>query len=510
MTTIGGRVLVCGAGPTGLVTAIGLARSGVEVVVIDSAAEASPLSRAAVVWRRTLEVLHDAVPSRRFIDEGRIVEGIHIESEGRLLRDVGFPRESVVFPPGVLIPQSTTERILTESLSDLGIEIRRGVELREVAADENEVEVVLGAAGATHRESFEWLIGADGAHSRVRHALGLEFPGESIERRWILADLDVEDSGPEDRIRFFLGHAGMAGLFPYGDGRWRLIADGGPIDLATPRRDPDRGEIEAILAERTSLDWTIKATPWLADFRVNERQVEAYRHGRVLLAGDAAHVHSPAGGQGMNTSIQDAVNLAWKLSMVMRGTASDSLLDTYQAERHPVGAAVVRGSGKALEFAMDRGPLVTFLKRRILPVALGLDIVRGKVVRRLSEIDIHYHGGPLADDRSDRWIGRRLPDLPLAPGGPSIHEEIGTIGFTIITFGGASVESDGLLDAAASAAGPGVRVLAAGAGSGDVGTLQHALEIGDEGVAIIRPDTYLGPVTEDPARVKDWFAIFRA
>ena len=510
MSTIGDRVLVCGAGPTGLVTAIGLARAGIEVVLIDAATEPSPLSKAAVVWRRTLEVLHDAVPSRRFLNQGRIVEGIHIESEGRLLRDVGFPTESAVFPPGVLIPQSTTERILTESLSDLGIKIRRGVELREVDADQHQVKVVLEEAGATRTESFGWLIGADGAHSRVRHALGLEFPGDSIERRWILADLEVEDSGPEDRIRFFLGHAGMAGLFPYGEGRWRLIADGGPIDIDTPRRDPDRGEIEAILAERTSLDWKIKSTPWLADFRVNERQVEAYRHGRVMLAGDAAHVHSPAGGQGMNTSIQDAVNLVWKLSMVVRGTAFDSLLDTYQAERHPVGAAVVRGSGKALEFAMDRGPLVTFLKRRILPLALGLDLVRGKVVRRLSEIDIHYHGGPLADDRNDRWIGRRLPDLPLAPGGPSIYEEIGTMGFTIISFGGASADPDGLRDAAASAAGPGARILDAGAGSGEVGTLQHALEIGDEGVAIIRPDTYLGPVTKDPVRVRDWFMLFKA
>ena len=504
-----GRVLICGAGPTGLVAAISLIRSGIDVQLIDAASEPSPLSKAAVIWRRTLEVLHDSVPSTRFVESGRVMDGIQLEADGRILRRVDFPRDSAAFPPGVLLPQADTERILTEVLADLGGEIRRGVRLKNFESVDGRVRVTM-EDGDDHRvEDFDWLIGADGAHSAVRHTLGIDFPGKAIDRRWLLADLDFEDSGPEDRVRMFVGRQGMAGLFPYGHGRWRLIADGGPIDLESPRRDPDLAEIESEIRKRTAIEWKIDSAPWLAEFRVNERQVESCRHGRVLLAGDAAHVHSPAGGQGMNTSIQDGVNAAWKLAMVMRGEACDGLLDTYQDERHPVGAEVVRNSGRALKFATDRRFPAMFFKRRILPLILGIGAIRRKLVQGLSEIDIDYRKGPLAEGRRDGWIGRRLPDLPLEVGGASVYESIDTTGFTILAFNENTFIEGGAWDRAILAAGSKVRVVRTAPSHGQAGTLRREMDMSADDIAVVRPDTYLGPVTSDPDQVVRWFEALR-
>ncbi len=504
-----GRVLICGAGPTGLVTAIKLARAGVAVDIVDRRTEPSPLSKAAAVWRRTLEVLHGDVPVDRFLERGRILHGVRIGLRDRLLRQIDFGGRSGRFPTGLLIPQAETESLLIEALSSLGIEIRRGVELTGFVAESGGVRVDLRTADAEEAVEYDWLIGADGARSAVRHGLGVRFPGSTVAHRWLLGDLDFEEPGDEDWMSLYFADDGLAAMFPYGGGRWRLVADGGPVASEVEPRDPDLAEIESVLRERTGVESRIVGTTWLAEFRINERIVDSYRHGRVLLVGDAAHIHSPLGGQGMNTCIQDAVNLAWKLALVVRGEADETLLDTYEAERRPVGAAVVKITTRALDLAMSRNLLARLLQRHVMPSLLGLRFLQRRVVRLLSEIAIDYRRGPLARTAGDRWAGRRLPDLPSRAGGCSVYDEIDDRGFTILAFGEKAFTPEGGWGEAIRAAGPQVTVVRVAKDAVGDSPLRAGWSLAEGGIAVVRPDSYLGPVTTDAARVVAWFRAMK-
>lgn len=498
-------VLVCGAGPTGLVSALELARRGIRVRIVDAALEPSQLSKAAVLWRRSLEVLHPAISVEQFLSDGRPVHGIQFEAEGDILQEIDFGKHYGRFPHGLFCPQNKTEAIITKALSSIGVQVERGKEVKNLVSGEEHVDVEF-ADGECSR--FAWLVGADGAHSTVRKCLGVAFPGSGVDRRWLLADLQLADVGQEDRIRMFLSNAGLLGLFPYGKRVWRLIADAGPADPTDSRRDPTCEEILHILRSRSCLDWTVEKALWISEFRINERQVEQYCHGRVILAGDAAHIHSPAGGQGMNTSIQDAVNLSWKLSMVMKKQSAVSLLHTYQQERHPVGAAVVQGSGRMLRVMMSQNPLIGFFRRWILPYIVGLPPVRKEAVKRLSEVDVTYHGGLLAHSKSDRWIGRRCPDVSWGDDGLSIYDLFTGTGFTVLRLG-RGLMTDTMWNRVIHTAGPDVTVVDAAMPDGTVAeeakAFAQSLAATDGTIVVVRPDSYLGPVSQDIEVVLSWF-----
>ena len=498
-------VLVCGAGPTGLVTALELARRGIDVRIVDAEQKPSQLSKAAVLWRRSLEVLHPSVPVERFTAHGRPVHGIQFEANGSVLQEIDFGGQAGRFPHGLFIPQNKTEAVLNEALESLGVQVEWGTEVKDVSSCEEHVDVHFSDG---EQSRFSWLVGADGAHSTVRKCLGIEFPGAAIDQRWLLADLKLVEAGQEDRIRMFLSTAGLLGLFPYGNGVWRVIADAGPIDPETPRVDPTCEDILHILHSRSGLDWTVEKARWLSEFRINERQVDHYCHGRVILAGDAAHIHSPAGGQGMNTSIQDAVNLSWKLAMVIKNQAASALLTTYQDERHPVGAAVVEGSGRMLRVMMSRNPLIRFFRRWVLPYIVGLPPMRKEAVNRLSEVDVEYCGGPLAPTGADRWIGRRCPDVVWGDDGSSVYDLFTGTGCTVVRLGRGSIP-DALWERVIRAAGPDVILVDAampdGAVAEEAKAFAQALAAADGTIVVVRPDSYLGPVSQDIEVVVSWF-----
>ena len=498
-------VLVCGAGPTGLVAALELARRGIDVRIVDAEGKPSQLSKAAVLWRRSIEVLNASVPVERFTAQGRPVSGIQFEADGCVLQEIDFGTDAGRFPHGLLIPQNKTEAVLNEALESLGVQVEWGVAVKDIASCKDYVDVDF-SDGESSR--FAWLVGADGAHSTVRKCLGVKFPGIAIDRRWLLADLELPESGPEDRIRMFLSSAGLLGLFPYGNNVWRVIADAGPIGIQSPRLDPTCEDMLDILRTRSNLDWTVEKALWLSEFRINERQVDQYCHGRVILAGDAAHIHSPAGGQGMNTSIQDAVNLSWKLAMVIKKQATSSLLNTYQDERHPVGAAVVEGSGRMLRVMMNQNPLVGFFRRWVLPYIVGLPPMRKEAVNRLSEVDVEYCGGPLAPTGAGRWIGRRCPDVSWGDDGSSIYDLFTGTGFTIVRLGRGSI-TDALWERVIRAAGPDVVSVDAampdGAVAEEAKAFAQALAAADGTIVVVRPDSYLGPVSQDIEVVVSWF-----
>ncbi|GGE17148.1 hypothetical protein GCM10011529_24530 [Polymorphobacter glacialis] len=390
------QVVVVGAGPTGLTMAAELARYGVPVRVIDRAAARSATSKALVLWSRTLELLDRAGCTESFVAAGHKVVAANIIAGGRPLGRVCFGGVDSPYPFALMLPQSETERLLELHLEGLGVVVERQVELTGLRDNGDGVVVALGhAGGRSELLDAGWVIGCDGAHSAVRHSLGLAFDGETLGSDWILADVQLAGNRvPTDEIATWWHEDGVIAVFPITATRFRVIADLGVSQGAEPVA-PTLAVVQAILDRRGPQGLTASDPVWLSGFRINERKVADYRRGRVFLAGDAAHVHSPAGGQGMNTGMQDAINLAWKLALVWHGAASDALLDSYSAERGAVGEQVLRAAGRLTALATMRNRFGQRLRNLLGRFLLGLRPVRRALVAQITEVAVNYrHGGP--------------------------------------------------------------------------------------------------------------------
>src|SRR6185437_12693770 len=315
------EVLVAGAGPVGMTMAAALARLGVGVRIVDKAHARTDKSKALVIWPRTLELLDIQGCAQNFINAGIKGRGTRILANGREIVHVALDTMHSVHDYALMIPQSETERLLEEELARRGVTVEREVALEGFTQDEAGVAATLRHAdGRIESMETPFLIGCDGAHSIVRHGLGIEFEGSTEPSDWLLADLRLDGDLPADELTLCWTGDGVLALFPIIGGRYRVIADVGllPTEAAPP---PELGEIQAVLDRRGPPGLRAHDPFWLSRFRINERKVRDYRRGRVFLAGDAAHIHSPAGGQGMNTGMQDAFNLAWKLALVVKGNA---------------------------------------------------------------------------------------------------------------------------------------------------------------------------------------------
>lgn len=404
-------VLVVGAGPVGLTAALLMARHGTPVRIIDTTEQATTLSKALVVWRRSLQVLDPVVPWDHVLEgHQQARRGLFFDNQ-RPIAELSFDTPNHAMPAGVFIPQCDTESLLIEALAGYGVHVERSTTLAAFTADDTGVDCTLKTPDGQRTMRTPWLVGCDGAHSTVRHTLGLEFKGETADARWLLADVRIEGESPEDAAIMEGGPEGPVALFPVGDHRWRIIASASD---GAGDGDPTLEDMQRLLDERTARQWRITETLWLSDFGVNERQVDKYVHGRVLLAGDAAHVHSPAGGQGMNTGMQDAANLAWKIALVERGGANAQLLETYQLERHPIGAAVVKYTSRMLKGAMATNSIVRALRGTVMHLALAVPAVQRKLGSALADDLVTYRGGPLADKgKGDYRPGDGFPDVDM-------------------------------------------------------------------------------------------------
>ena len=261
---------------------------------------------------------------------------------------------------------------------------------------------VLHANGDRETIEASWLIGCDGAHSMVRRTLGMAFEGDTLATTFILADVHVAGLGAtEPELQIFWHEEGIVAFFPLSSVRYRIIADVG----SAPKLDPSLAEVQAIVDRRGPGGVTLSNPVWLTGFAVNERKVTDYRAGRVFLAGDAAHIHSPAGGQGMNTGMQDAFNLAWKLALVEQGLARQSLLDSYSAERSPVARQILANSGRMIRVAMVRSRVVQDVRNFLAHRILGFVDAQHAFADRLSEVTIGYPGSPLNSGSSHGFEG---------------------------------------------------------------------------------------------------------
>jgi len=413
------QVLIAGAGPVGLTMAAELARYGVSVRIVDRNAVRTDKSKALVVWPRTLELLDRAGCAATFLASGLRLNGARIVAGGRLIARIGFGEVASPFPHGLMIPQSETERLLEEHLAGLGVRVERETELAGFEADADDVRATLRRAdGGAETVRAEWLIGCDGAHSTVRHGLGMEFGGDTLMTDWILADLDLGGYGvPQDELAIYWHAEGILVVFPIAPRRYRVIADAGVAQGEAHRADPTLDEVQAVLDRRGPGGIAARDPVWLSSFRINERKVKDYRAGRVFVAGDAAHVHSPAGGQGMNAGMQDAFNLAWKLALACHGTVragAAPLLDSYSAERSAVGDEVLRDAGRMTEIALLRNPVLQALRNAAARVAFGLGPVRHGMADALSELSIGYPQSPL-NGPAARHPGPPVPGERLQP-----------------------------------------------------------------------------------------------
>ncbi len=404
MSTKKHGVVIAGGGPTGLMLAAELALAGVDVAVVERReSQDLPGSRAGGLHARTIEILDQRGVSERFLAEGQVAQVASFAGVTMDMRD--FPTRH---PHSLGLWQNHVERILAGWVEELPVTVLRGREVTGLAQDDTGVDVAL-AGGETLRASY--LVGCDGGRSLVRKAAGIEFPGWDPTTSSLIAEAEMAEQPDMGTVNDDIGVHGIGRVeYEIRDGEI-IYPDSGPVRVMVTERAPTSGEptlreLSHALVDVYGTDYGIHSPTWLSRFSDASRQAASYRAGRVLLAGDAAHVHAPDGAQGMNTGMQDAVNLGWKLAQVVHGTSPDSLLNTYHAERHPVGARVLRTTMASV--ALRRPDPRTNALRETLDGLMHTEDARRLFAAMLSGLDVHYDLG-----RGHPLLGRRMPDLDL-------------------------------------------------------------------------------------------------
>jgi len=417
------QVLIAGAGPSGLVLALWLNRMGVDVRVVDQAAGPGTTSRALAVQARTLELYRQLDLALPVIEQGYPIKAFNIWTEGehRARIELGAIGAGLTpYPFLHIYPQDKHERLLVERLLEAGVRVERQTVLEHFEEDGDTVVAQLrDAAGNTERVEARYLAGCDGAHSKVRDIIGAGFPGGTYRQVFYVADIEGESPALNGELNLDLDEADLLAVFamaPRGHGRLVGTVRDERADRAETLQfsDVSQRAIDNLLI-------SVHKVNWFSTYRVHHRVAEHFRGGRAFLVGDAGHIHSPAGGQGMNTGIGDAINLAWKLAAVVQGRAPDSLLDSYEAERLPFARRLVETTDRVFGFLTADGPVAEIVRTgiapRIMPLIAKLPVTREYFFRTISQTVLHYRHAPLNSGTAGRIRGgERLPWVEIAGG----------------------------------------------------------------------------------------------
>ncbi|QHC20341.1 FAD-dependent oxidoreductase [Streptomyces sp. GS7] len=416
-------VLVVGAGPTGLLLAGDLAEAGLDVTLLERRDDTtSNLSRALAVHARSLEQLDARGLADELVAGGHRLTGLQMFGDA-VLAPGRLPSR---FPFVLITPQYEVERLLERRARQAGVTFQYGSEVLGLDQDASGVTVRFRTAEGIGSSRACYAVGTDGGRSTVREAIGLPFPGKAVIRSVVLADVRLAQE-PDSAFSINATRDAFGLIGSFGDGWYRAIGwnrraqqdDDAPVDLA---------EVREVTRLAFGTDFGMHEARWVSRFRSDERQAPAYRVGRVFLAGDAAHIHSPAGGQGMNVGLQDAANLSWKLTAVLKGHSPDSLLDSYQAERHPVGTQVLRSSGAIIRLALVQSAAGRAARGLAAQLINRLPPLSRRAIGNVSGIDVAYR----AERGAHALAGRRAPDVQLA-GGSRLYELLRQGAFVLIT-----------------------------------------------------------------------------
>lgn len=416
------HVLIAGAGPTGLTLALFLAKQGVTPRLIDKASGSGQASRAMVVQARTLEFYRQLGFADEVVQRGIIMEAGHLWEGGHEVAELPFGEIGQglsPYPFALSFPQDDHERLLNEQLAAVGISVEWETELVGFEDSGDSVRVTLRKNGTEEDCTVAYLCGCDGAHSAVRQGLAVGFPGGTYEQSFFVADVEAESGGaPDHGFKMCVGAQALCLAFPVRRTGMNRLLGAVPEEL-TGRNDLTFEDIRPF-AERL-VGVRVGAVNWFSTYRVHHRVAEHFRVGRAFLAGDAGHIHSPAGGQGMNTGIGDGVNLAWKLAAVLQNRAGESLLDTYETERLAFAHSLVATTDRLFQTMVGRGAGSQAFRELLLPhlapFLLGFSAIRQGAFRLVSQTRIHYPDSALSQGKAgDVHGGDRLPWVPFESG----------------------------------------------------------------------------------------------
>ncbi len=499
-------VLIVGAGPTGLVLALWLTRLGVKVRIIDSSAAPGTTSRALAVQARTLELYRQLDLTGAVLERGHRVPAVNLWVKGERLAHVPFEAVGADFTPYPFLhifPQDEHERLLIERLQRLGVSVERQTELLDFRDDGRRVTARLRtSAGQSTDCPAGYIAGCDGARSRVREVLGTGYPGGTYRQLFYVADIDGVGPTFDGGLHIDLDEADFLALFPLaGAGRARLIGTVRDERAEHPEtlrfEDVSRRAIE-------SLKVGVRQVNWFSTYHVHHRVAGSFRRGRALLLGDAAHIHSPVGGQGMNTGIGDAINLAWKLATVLAGCAPDELLASYEVERAAFARRLVATTDRVFTFVNADGPIARIVRTRavpaIFPRVMKLHAVRELLFRTVSQLSLNYRDMPLSTGVAGKVHGGdRLPWTGAGEG--DNFGSLARIGWQVHVYGDRQHEGNDALAAWCAQREVPLLTYPWGPSAASAGLARNALYL-------LRPDAYvaLAHPAAEPAALEHYFA----
>lgn len=499
-------VVIIGAGPTGLALAVQLIRYGVDFVIVDTKKTTTPFSRAIGVQARTLEIYDQIGLADELVSLGHAAEKVKFLKDGVVrgeanLSDLGTGLSP--FPFVLLVEQGLHEELLYKFITDNKQDVLWRHELLSFTDDGDGVSAnIKRADGSEFTVQAKYLVGCDGAKSGVRHSLGLTFEGDTVERLFYVADVELDWPHGHDALQINLGENTLTAFFPLkGEDRWRLVGTF-PEGHKKDESDIPYEEIDAQIEHDMGVKLDIKKVNWFSVYNVHSRAVNAFSKGRCFVAGDAAHIHTPAGAQGMNTGIQDGYNLAWKLALVLEGKADETLLATYNEERIRNAKNLLSTTDRMFEFAASDEWLVSFVRNNVFPyvfgTALSFDIVKSKLFSIVSQIGISYAGQSLSSENGAFSVnaGDRMPWFTMD--GKSIYESLKEPQFHLLIFGAEGSTSAELANVVTHKFGA--------VCSTDLfpldGAATKAFGCDKPFVVLLRPDNYIGYISDDLSSAK--------